>query len=97
MAIKGQFQTISGVDLTEAYVNIPRVEVYKQKVEEVNVFKGGAYVTIYASQTAYEAGKQPVEGKSVTFDLDMESELNPVEQAYVALKGEDIIVGGIDC
>lgn len=97
MAIKGQFTTLSGVELAEAYANIPRVEVNKQKTEETNVFHAGGYITVYANQSAYESGKQPVEGKSFSFELDMASTLNPIEQAYAVLKAAEIITNAEDC
>lgn len=96
MAIKGQFTTLSGVELQEAYANIPRVEVSKQKTADTNKFVAGGYVTIFANQLAYENGKQPVEGRSVTFEVDLANTDNIVEQAYIALKDANIIINSED-
>ena len=62
-----------------------------------HVFFGSGYVTIYANEEAYANKKNILEGSSVVFDIDMASEKNIIEQAYDALKAQNIIINGVDC
>jgi hypothetical protein len=87
MAIKAKITTIQGINLTEAYINIQNPQIQKVKTETGNIYKFGGNACVYASKTAYEAGKIPVEGFSVVCELDLDG--NIMEQAYVELANNE--------
>jgi len=84
MAIKAKVETIQGVILETAYINIQNPQIQKIKSEGVNSYKVGANACVYASKDAYNTGKIPVEGFSVICDLDLTK--NVLEQLYLELK-----------
>ena len=84
MAIKATIETIQGLSLTDAYVNISNPQVIKVKTAEGNTYRFSGNACVYASETAYSEGKIPIEGFSVVVDnLDLAQ--NMFEQAYTVL------------
>lgn len=84
MAIKAKIETIQGIILETAYINIQNPQIQKIKIEGINTYKVGANACVYASKDAYNTGKIPVEGFSVVCDLNLN--VNALEQLYAALK-----------
>ena len=90
MAIQAKIQTIQGVILETAYINLANPQISKVKTDGVNSYKLGCNACVYASKEYYDAkilAKEtpiPVEGFSVTCALDLSK--NVLEQAYAELK-----------
>ena len=87
MAIKSTITTIQGITLPQAYINLSSPQIQKVKTETGNTYKLGANACVYASKSAYDEGKIPVEGFSVVCEIDIAG--NVIEQGYAQLKLSD--------
>lgn len=87
MAIQAKITTIQGVTLEQAYINLASPQISKVKTETGNEYTISANACVYASKDAYDAGKVPVEGFSVSCDLNIES--NALSQLYAQLTLSD--------
>jgi|GEM_PF-5179327 len=95
MAIQAKITTIQGVTLEKSYINISNPQIQKVKTEEGNKYILGANACVYANKQACIDNKPPVEGFSVTCDLDLSK--NVIDQAYVALKTNERLSNIVDC
>jgi hypothetical protein len=98
MAIKGKFTTLSGIELQEAYANIPKIEIFKQiDLEGNNQFMISAYVTSYATQNAYAEQKNVIEGSNISFILSPKLTEALMAEVYDQLKLSNKIEEAVDC
>jgi len=75
MALKKDIILDSGIEISEAYIEIDRIEAYKDYVK--------IHGSVYISKLAKESGKSPIKYINAKIDQD-NSEYIPL--AYAALK-----------
>ena len=95
MAIKCKYETNSGINLDNAYINIPNIHVSKQILFGINQFTVTITALIYANEDAYRSLKQNIETYSCQFDINEESGL--LAQAYNFLRNCDRFQEIEDC
>lgn len=79
-----------GVDFAEAYIVITRVEYDKglnhptdPSTRDYNSFYD---ILIYPNQSARDSNAQPLKNRRIYFNLDTQSDLSAIKQAYANLK-----------
>jgi len=89
-----------GMDFPDAYIVVTRVEYDKglNLPTDPSTREGDSYydILVYPNKSARDSDSEPMESKRIIFNMDTQSKLNPIEQAYTHLKSLDEYIESTD-